>query len=811
MRKYIDKKNKFLEIFNPNNGFYMRSGVIENNKDTNVDPFMRDFPQLLDIGIMGACEHGKSGLCVQAGVECYQSGLTKQLPDMTLEDYQSIIDQSKDKVFQCIKSDEIVLVKKTKTGNPVSIEINDIEPGFYVYNGERYVEVLEKKSKTVPSYLQITFNGNKKISCTYDHKFPVNEINNIAQAKDIKIGDQMFFIDNKNPKNLKSLNLIERIFENKLEERFFVSGLSKSFLKDKNLKLKNANKTINLSKLKPYLKDLKHQDIELIIERSPYRIMPEIKISDEFLILLGNYIANGSYRSYVTANDKPNMINAIRTGLAHSFPNYKYNEYNDANKNTIELTSSNINKVIFDKILNCRNYENEKQLPSFIFECSFSQKLKFLRGYFADGSLRINNNGETSATLTFNTSSKKLFKDLCLLLSTMRINYKVYSKEVEQSYYAKEDRFINRKRRYRINISNKIDLNNIYEITADHKDHDAFLKNIKITSSYAYTTGSIKDGSIVKNIEVIEKKTNVVDINIKSEDKLFATSHGLLTHNCALGGRGDPNKHKDFEAILKYTRENNIVPNYTTSGLDLTEKEVELTKKHCGAAAVSWYRAAHTERAIQMFLNAGVKTNIHYVLGNNTIEEAIRRIKKDDFPKGINAVIFLLHKPVGQGSEENILDPADPKVKEFFEAVDRFETSFKIGFDSCSIPGILNFTKNINRMSIDSCEAARHSAYVSSDMKMIPCSFDQNHRWSVDLKRHSIQEAWDSIIFENFRDSFRNSCSNCNDWKECMGGCPIIKNIALCGRKEKDLAPYKPIMDDDPFLTKGWEKYGFGG
>jgi MoaA/NifB/PqqE/SkfB family radical SAM enzyme len=44
----------------------------------------------------------------------------------------------------------------------------------------------------------------------------------------------------------------------------------------------------------------------------------------------------------------------------------------------------------------------------------------------------------------------------------------------------------------------------------------------------------------------------------------------------ALGGRGDPNKHKDFKKILEYCRKNNVIPNYTTSGFKLTDEEIEI-------------------------------------------------------------------------------------------------------------------------------------------------------------------------------------------------------------------------------------------
>lgn len=53
MRKYYDKKYSFLEFFDENTGFYLRSGVIKNGKETKEDPFMRSMPGLIDIGIMG--------------------------------------------------------------------------------------------------------------------------------------------------------------------------------------------------------------------------------------------------------------------------------------------------------------------------------------------------------------------------------------------------------------------------------------------------------------------------------------------------------------------------------------------------------------------------------------------------------------------------------------------------------------------------------------------------------------------------------------------------------------------------------------
>lgn len=64
-----DKKYHYKYFFDTETGFYMRTGILdEDGGDTGVDPFMASFPHLIDIGIMGHCIHGESGLCRAAGV-----------------------------------------------------------------------------------------------------------------------------------------------------------------------------------------------------------------------------------------------------------------------------------------------------------------------------------------------------------------------------------------------------------------------------------------------------------------------------------------------------------------------------------------------------------------------------------------------------------------------------------------------------------------------------------------------------------------------------------------------------------------------
>ena len=44
LMKKFDKQNKFKAVFNTDTGFYMRTGIIDNGRDTGVDPFMTVFP-----------------------------------------------------------------------------------------------------------------------------------------------------------------------------------------------------------------------------------------------------------------------------------------------------------------------------------------------------------------------------------------------------------------------------------------------------------------------------------------------------------------------------------------------------------------------------------------------------------------------------------------------------------------------------------------------------------------------------------------------------------------------------------------------
>jgi radical SAM protein with 4Fe4S-binding SPASM domain len=70
-------------------------------------------------------------------------------------------------------------------------------------------------------------------------------------------------------------------------------------------------------------------------------------------------------------------------------------------------------------------------------------------------------------------------------------------------------------------------------------------------------------------------------------------------------------------------------------------------------------------------------------------------------------------------------------------------------------------------------------------MYLLPCSFDQKHKYAVSLKDHTIEEAWNSRQFDEFREHLQKRCPNCNIRDNCMGGCPLVPEIVLCNRKDR--------------------------
>lgn len=275
------------------------------------------------------------------------------------------------------------------------------------------------------------------------------------------------------------------------------------------------------------------------------------------------------------------------------------------------------------------------------------------------------------------------------------------------------------------------------------------------------------------------KRNEAQFMSLPDVEKVVAQAQACGTMQIALGG-GNPNQHPDFIDILRLIREYDIVPSYTTNGDGLTDDVLKATSQYCGAMAVSVYPPYDEERYEKLLARIkeyGITLNLHAIIRDDTLEMWMTWLKTPPrFFKYLNAIIFLNYKPV-RGSDLHV---DKDRIKRFFEAVNHCRC-VKIGFDSCSISGIIRWMDTPSYL-IEPCEAAKFSAFVSEDMKMYPCSFMVDKGYCGDLKTQSLLDVWQkNEYFIRFReDKVPERCNGCNYYKDCKGGCHLYPTINFC-------------------------------
>lgn len=249
----------------------------------------------------------------------------------------------------------------------------------------------------------------------------------------------------------------------------------------------------------------------------------------------------------------------------------------------------------------------------------------------------------------------------------------------------------------------------------------------------------------------------------------------------ALGG-GEPLEHPCFNKIIDETIKRNIVPNFTTNGIHVSEEVCKHIRGKVGAVAISTtsFRNIPTDK-ISLLRAYNIKVNLHFVLSSENIEEATSILRDDGSYglEGINAIIFLTFKPAGRGNTKYVIRDKT-SVKSFLDAVvQRGAKLPRIGFDACFVPMLMNGT-NINRSLIDSCEGGSFSVYIDHKMNVSPCSFSSG-KDAYSLKNYSFYEIWLNK-FKKFREKNKNLCRNygCDAHDVCRGYCPYYPEITTC-------------------------------
>ena len=271
----------------------------------------------------------------------------------------------------------------------------------------------------------------------------------------------------------------------------------------------------------------------------------------------------------------------------------------------------------------------------------------------------------------------------------------------------------------------------------------------------------------------------------------------------AIGG-GEPLLHPRIGDILARCHELGIVPNLTTSGLNLNERTLDLLARYCGAVGVSLegvgedfdgYRKtgfARFERILAKLREYGVPIVLQVALNVEIFSrlEAITEycMRQED----LYGVIFLAYKPVGRGAlfGETLASLPHRQVHEGLNAA--FETLSqvtRVGFDCCLTPAVTGIDAGYDSHAaeyLEGCSALRTSIGLSYTLDVMPCTFTAEHAVG-NLKERHLRDIWHSLNSATWRQNMaghaeaNDQCSSCAKHSYCLGGCPVM-NLVNCGR-----------------------------
>ena len=273
---------------------------------------------------------------------------------------------------------------------------------------------------------------------------------------------------------------------------------------------------------------------------------------------------------------------------------------------------------------------------------------------------------------------------------------------------------------------------------------------------------------------------NVHNMTLEEFKTIFhkVSKNGLLTQIAF--GICDIGTNPDFFEMMRYAKENGVIPNYTCHGLDMNEEYAKLTAEICGAVAVSVYNKEKSYNAVKMLTEAGMKqVNFHCIAHDksfNKIKSIIDDINTDDRLKGLNALVLLRYKPKGNGvGKFNQL--TIEQYKEILKYAE--EKGVNLGFDSCSAPLYLEAIKDDKdykqkSMYVEPCESSLFSSYINCKGEFYACSFCEGEgMWKEGLNvlecNDFVEDVWNNNKTEKFRKALLGNCRNCPMFNLCGG------------------------------------------
>lgn len=257
--------------------------------------------------------------------------------------------------------------------------------------------------------------------------------------------------------------------------------------------------------------------------------------------------------------------------------------------------------------------------------------------------------------------------------------------------------------------------------------------------------------------------TNDAPVNMSLETFKTILDKMPSVMQVALGITGTQT-NPDFVPIMEYCRSKGVIPNYTLSGIDLTDEIAQATAELCGAVAVSAYERSLDVcyDTVKRFADLGMdQVNIHLLYHANNlpfVKSVLVDAANDSRLHHLNAVVLLGLKPKG-----NAVNMQPATYEQFAELVEYANAlNVPLGFDSCSAHKFLRWARENTTGSVlahhetvaEPCESGCFSSYVNVEGNFYPCSFSEDLFDPISVLNI---EAFDDIWYHKDVVAFRDS------------------------------------------------------
>jgi len=199
----------------------------------------------------------------------------------------------------------------------------------------------------------------------------------------------------------------------------------------------------------------------------------------------------------------------------------------------------------------------------------------------------------------------------------------------------------------------------VYNIgVAEH--HNYFANGVLVSNCY---TNALKSGRNFENlVGKIKGYFEPMDMNQRPTQ-------------VAIGGAGEPTEHPDFVEAIKAFHDLEIMPNYTTNGMNVTDEVLEATKKYCGGVAISLH--PHLKKywtaAIERYHEHGIRLALHIIISDRaSIDHFLEMYEQ--YKSKVDYFVLLPYKAVGRAL------PKDIDTEYLTEAIAKIENQEKLAF-----------------------------------------------------------------------------------------------------------------------------------